>query len=87
MEKALRQLEAYIAGMAPADRDAALKALHAFFAVLGRYKLTLTPTAVVQFFSSMAVAHAAGTMDRFWARVAAKAKEIGPHVGAVFQSL
>lgn len=72
--------------MAPADREAALSALRSFFAVLGRYKLTLTPGAVVQFFSSMAVAHAAGTMDRFWKRVATKAKETGPHVGAVFQS-
>lgn len=73
--------------MAPADREAALVALRRFFEVLGRYKLTLTPGAVVQFFSSMAVAHAAGTMDRFWARVAAKAKEIGPNVGAVFSTL
>ncbi len=86
MERALRQLEDYIAGIPPAEREAALKALQAFLAVLDRYKLTLTPAAVVQFFSSLAVAHAAGTMDRFWARVAAKAKEIGPNVGAIFSA-
>lgn len=86
METTLKQLEKYIAGMADADRAAAIKALKDLFAALGKYKFPLTAGAVLQVASSAGVAHAAGTIDKWWARLCSKAQAVGPHVGAIFQA-
>ncbi len=87
MERTLKQLEKYISGMTEADREAAVRALKDLFAVLRRYKVPITAGAVLQIASSAGVAHAAGTVDKWWARLCAKAQETGPYVGAIFQAV
>ena len=86
VELALRQLEQYIAAMSEADRQRAVQIIRQLGDVLDRYPLTLTPAAALKFIGALGVAHAGGSTDKFWAKVAAKAAEIGPHVGAVFHS-
>ena len=86
MELALKQLEKYIAGIADLDREAAVKCLRDLLAVLGKYKLNLSAGALLKVLSSAGVAHAAGTMDRWVARLRATAQATGPHVGAIFSS-
>jgi hypothetical protein len=86
MENALRKLEEYIAGMTPADRLVAVKAINELIAVLSKYRIPLTAGMVLSVASSAGVAHAAGTVDKWWARLCQKAQSVGPHVGAIFQA-
>ena len=86
MELALKQLENYVASIADADREAAVKCLRDLMAILGRYKLTLSAGALLKVASSAGVAHATDGMEKWWARLCAKAKETGPYVGAIFSA-
>jgi hypothetical protein len=86
VEQALQQLERYIAAMSAADREAAVAIIRKLGAVLDKYPLTLTPAAALKFIGALGVAHAGGTTDKFWRRVAEKAAATGPHVGAIFQA-
>ncbi len=86
MELALKQLEKWIGGFTEGDRAAAVQDLRHLMTILGRYPLNLTAGALLQVLSSAGVAHAAGTMDRWFARLRVTAQKTGPHVGTIFSA-
>lgn len=87
MEDFLKQLDAFIAGMAPEDRERAGQALNYVIAVMRKYPNPMKATSFLKFISSLGIAHGMESTDRFWEKVRAKAAKIGPHVNAVFQTL
>jgi len=87
VELALQQLERFIAGMRPDDREAAIASFRGVHAALSRYENPFSGGALVKVVSSALVAHAGGTMDRWKARLVEKAKATGPYVDAIFSAL
>lgn len=87
MERALRQLETYISGIRPEDRDAVVDAMRTVFQRLKPYPSTFTGLAVVEFLGGALLAYNGRKMDRFWKKAATTAKEIGPNVSALFSAL
>lgn len=87
VESALRQLQAWISRMSPAHRAAARTYLTQLSETLEQYGPPVELGAAIKFFSTLAMAQAGGSVDRWKAKVAAKAAEVGPDVAAIFSAL
>jgi hypothetical protein len=87
VETFLKQLEAQIAAMAPADREAASVALATVIRTLQKYPVKITAVAFFKFISLLGIANGTDGMDRWKVKLKERSAKVGPHVAAVFQAL
>lgn len=70
--------------MSLAHRGEARGYLSSLSRTLEQYGPPVELGAAIKFFTGLAMAHASGSVDKWKAKVRAKAEEIGPDVAAIF---
>lgn len=88
MDKFLRQLDTLIGKLDPQEREQLAAGFVTIFRVLGRHaSTTITKMAFAKALGSFMLAHASDDVEQWKKDVTARAVQIGPHVGGLFQAL
>lgn len=69
------------------DRNAAVMYLAGVISTLQKYPVKVSAVAFFKFISLFGIAQGTDGMARFKLKLKERAKQVGPHVGALFQAL